>query len=125
MSYRSDTHPLLGQWSSNEAAWADVEYKVTAKGASFQVVATDTYTGERAEISEVLWDGMTLAFAERWPSGRSARCMLRMVSEEAAEISHTCVEHHTLQRRALTMPAAVVAPAHPSFSVGGHRWRGR
>lgn len=125
MTYRSDTHPLLGQWRSQDPAWSDIEYQVTPKGTTLQVVAEDAYTGERAEVSEVLWDGMTLAFNEHWPSGRSARCTLRLTADDAAEISHTTVEHHTLTRRSLSVPPPVLRDSVPAFSVGGHRWRRR
>lgn len=125
MTYRSETHPLLGQWRSPEPAWSDVEYKVSPKGTTFLVVAEDTYTGERAEVSEVLWDGLTLAFMEHWPSGRTARCTLRLTADDAAEISHATVEHHTLSRRPVTVAPPVLTERVPSFAVGAHRWRGR
>jgi hypothetical protein len=66
-------HGLVGRWR-HAAPWDGddylAEYHVTFDGKQFSVSAYDLNDGERFEISEISWDGVTLRFRSLMPSTR-------------------------------------------------------
>lgn len=87
------TNPLCGVWRYFEEDSEDyyrAEYTISVSNGEFQVSAIDRSDGEKFEISDISWNGVSLSFHSYVPS--TERCgisQLRYVGDGKVEFLFT------------------------------------
>ena len=94
---------MVGTWISVDDT-STVELRVTKKKKkqTYAVIATDSYDGEIAAVSEEKYSGKTgiLSFAAYWDStGRFTRYRMILVSKDKVEITYTHIDSEVLVRK--------------------------
>ena len=84
-----NANPLVGTWGSLDENGTGVEYTVTQARTGLAVAAVDTDDGEAGIVSDVEYDGSSLAFTVLWSSGRSCSCRMKPGTRNQAQFSFT------------------------------------
>ena len=85
-------HPLVGTWTC-EGDDSSAEFTIVSKGASLSVSGRDRNDGEAFQISDVAWDGESLAFSSLMAStGNRVRHVMRALPDGSLEHEYTLTE---------------------------------